>query len=355
MPYHIIQQDGRFCVAKEGEDTPMEGGCHDNEQDAKDHMAALYAKEPDAAKSVDLEAWTGRVYRAFREAFPDSPYQLSEVYCEHVWDDHIRAHVGDKLYHIPYTIDEAGEVTFAPANEWVEIAMVETPVDDVPSETATETTPDTVVMMGDTIKALKQDGHLLHVGGYLVRFGDENHTDSSRFRDFFTAQTDFGDATKSHTWFHHTLPVEFIDKKGRRREARITREFTPAELSFDDIGVFAKGVLDERDEYERMIAGMVKSNKIGWSSGTALHLIKRTPMPNGSHRIDRWLLGDDASYTHTPAEPRNEVVSLKSLKTLKLPLAEGMQLPEATPKGQKSGDAASATAEIGRASCRERV
>lgn len=197
-------------------------------------------------------------------------------------------------------------------------------------------TEDTVVAYGGEIKALQQDGHLLHVGGYLVRFGDEQSPDISAQKDFFTPDTDFGFATKSHTWFHHTLPVEFVSTDGKKKQARITREFAPAELSLDDIGVFAKAVLDERDAYEKMIATLVKTGKIGWSSGTASHLIKRTPMSNGTNRIDRWLLGDDASYTHAPAEPSNTVNPIKSLEPFEV------QMPEAEAEAGNRADAADA-------------
>jgi HK97 family phage major capsid protein len=172
---------------------------------------------------------------------------------------------------------------------------------------------DTMIAYGDGIKIINQVGFMVTVGGYLVRFGNENQTDISPKKDFFYKGTEFGDSKKSHTWFHHTLPVMITDNQGIKKLARINKEFEPAELSIDEVGIFAKSILDERDEYEKMISTLIKSGKIGWSSGVASHLVKRTPMKNGSNRIDRWLLGDDASYTHTPAEPRNTIVELKSL------------------------------------------
>jgi HK97 family phage major capsid protein len=52
MPYHIVQKDNQFCVAPEGEETPIDGGCHEREADAEEHMAALYANVEDAAKHL---------------------------------------------------------------------------------------------------------------------------------------------------------------------------------------------------------------------------------------------------------------------------------------------------------------
>jgi HK97 family phage major capsid protein len=163
---------------------------------------------------------------------------------------------------------------------------------------------DTVITFGEPIKRLGSSGSLHTVGGYLIRFTDETQPDLTG--EFFHKETDFDMEfpNTSKTWFNHCLPV---------KDLVITRSFKAAELTVDEIGVFAKGLLDERDEYEKMILEFIDAKKIGWSSGTAGHLIKRTPLKNGINRIDRWPLGLDASYTHTPAEPRNGVLPIKSL------------------------------------------
>ena len=46
MPWHIEARDGQFCVVKDADDTTE--ACHDTEEKAKRHMAALYANEPKA-------------------------------------------------------------------------------------------------------------------------------------------------------------------------------------------------------------------------------------------------------------------------------------------------------------------
>lgn len=166
------------------------------------------------------------------------------------------------------------------------------------------TMSEAVVAYGEpAIKVLGQDGSKVKVGGYLVRFSGEADPDLTG--EFFHKGTDFGVTfpCTTKTWFNHCMPV-----KGRA----ITKEFTPGELTIDDIGVFFTDVLDEADEYDAMVLELTKKNKIGLSSGTAPHLIKYTPMEKAV-RIDRWPLGLDASYTHQPSEPRNRVVPLKSL------------------------------------------
>lgn len=61
MPYEIRQRDGKHCVYKKSGELVK---CHDSEQDAKDHMAALYANVPDAkavkfadGSEVDVEGY----------------------------------------------------------------------------------------------------------------------------------------------------------------------------------------------------------------------------------------------------------------------------------------------------------
>ena len=50
---------------------------------------------------------------------------------------------------------------------------------------------------------------------------------------------------------------------------------------------------------------------MGWSSGTAPHLVERTKVKDAQH-IDKWPLGLDASITPTPADASNVVQPLKS-------------------------------------------
>jgi hypothetical protein len=49
MPWHISEQDGKYCVVKN--DTNETVTCHDTRQQALDHIAALYANVPDATKA----------------------------------------------------------------------------------------------------------------------------------------------------------------------------------------------------------------------------------------------------------------------------------------------------------------
>jgi len=85
-----------------------------------------------------------------------------------------------------------------------------------------------------------------------------------------------------------------------------------ADLRPDDVGVWVEAQLELRDDYERNIYEMAKAGKLGWSSGTAAHLVEREPAGK-AQRVTAWPLGLDASLTPTPAEPRTQAVPLKSL------------------------------------------
>lgn len=169
-----------------------------------------------------------------------------------------------------------------------------------------------LVFQGAEAKALG-DGL---VGGYLVRYGDQTKTDLTR--DFFNAQSDTGPATESVAYYHHGLDKK-LGKSPLKNKATIGK---------DDVGVWIKHQLDMRNEYEKAIYGLAEQKKLGWSSGTAAHLVERERVGNAMW-IKRWPLGLDASYTPTPAEPRNEAQTLKayvdSLQPAEQPAPNGAQ------------------------------
>lgn len=156
-------------------------------------------------------------------------------------------------------------------------------------------TPDDVTYYGGEVKALG-DGKL---GGYLVRFTTD--TDPDLTGDFFDAATDYGDGSSAAVYYHHGMDT----KIGKRRLGR-------GDLRVDDLGVWIEAQLALRDEYEKAVYEMAEAGKLGWSSGTASHLVEREQVGKAWH-IKAWPLGLDASLTPTPAEPRNEAIPLKAL------------------------------------------
>lgn len=185
-----------------------------------------------------------------------------------------------------------------PKTEITETPLMEKALDD-----------DTLIVFGDAIKALG-DGRM---GGYLVRFTSDADPDLSG--EFFDKDTDFGDTGKSDVYYHHGLdPI-----MGKRKLGK-------AELKPDEFGVWAETQLSMRDEYEKFIYALAEKGKLGWSSGTAPHLVEKEAKGKATH-IKRWPLGLDASLTPTPAEYRNSVIPLKSLAVK--PLMDGTPIDAA--------------------------
>jgi HK97 family phage major capsid protein len=156
----------------------------------------------------------------------------------------------------------------------------------------------TLVVYGGAIKALGNG----HIGGYLVRFGDPRQTDLTG--DFFTKDTDFGLSTTRETdvYFNHRLPL----KTRTGDEVVIKERIGRGTLTLDDRGVLIDAILFNRARY------LADLEALGWSSGTAAHLVDREPMGKAMW-IKTWALGLDASLTPMPAEPRAAAVPLKSL------------------------------------------
>lgn len=176
------------------------------------------------------------------------------------------------------------------------------PGDDIPLPKALD---DGLVIFGGSVKALDDGGR---VGGYLVRFSTAKDPDASPARDYFTKNTDFmvEFPARSAAWFNHAMTPPL---------KRLSHD---ADLKMDDFGVWAETVLDERDQYEAFLLDLARKGKLGWSSGTAGHLVDRKAVGD-AHEVTIWPLGLDASLTHMPAEPRNNAIPLKSISDL-LPL-----------------------------------
>jgi HK97 family phage major capsid protein len=161
---------------------------------------------------------------------------------------------------------------------------------------------ETLVNFGSEVKAIG-DGK---VAGYLVRFTTEQDPDLTG--DFFTKSTDFGDVSATPVLYHHGL-----DKTVG------VRPFGKGQLKMDEVGIWIDAQLELADKYQQAVYKLVEQGKLGWSSGTASHLVRREETGKAWHVLS-WPLGLDASLTPTPAEPRNDVVPLKSIEIKSLEL-----------------------------------
>lgn len=193
------------------------------------------------------------------------------------------------------------------------------PVEQV-SDPAKAIGADALVFSGSAVKALGGG----KIGGYLVLFGTPDQTDLAG--DYFTKDTDFGGASFSPVLYQHGMdPTVGLSPVGS------------GPLKMDDIGIWIEAQLNMRTAYEKAVYGMAEANKLGWSSGTAAHLVKREMVAGGkASRITSWPLGLDASLTPTPAEPRTRALPLKSLT----PTQTLQALLQASGEGATKSDAA---------------
>jgi len=129
------------------------------------------------------------------------------------------------------------------------------------------------------------------VEGLLVVFGNPDTVDLEN--EFFTRDTDFGRLRETPIWLNHTQPI-----KTAGGVILVEEPIGYGALELTDEGVIVRGLLDAKYRYLAQIAP-----EMGWSSGTAAHLVVREAVGKATF-IKRWLLGLDASITPTPAEPR---------------------------------------------------
>ncbi len=166
----------------------------------------------------------------------------------------------------------------------------------MPDETNDENK--SLIFNGEAVKATGEG----KVSGYLVRFSTE--TDPDLTDDFFTKDTEYGVVDGS------TLPIFYqhgMDEKlGVKSIGRGT-------IKIDEIGLWIEAQLNMRSEYEQALYELAKNGKLGWSSGAAGHLVERDEIGK-SFYIKSWPIAE-ASLTPTPAEPRNNVIPIKSLVT----------------------------------------
>lgn len=249
---------------------------------------------------TSLSDMVNTVHEAFYQMMnPSMDMPMSMPCVEEVFGDYVIAEVDDKYYQITFKMDADGNPVFAPRDQWVQMEEAWQPVKSF--------SKNKLVAFGDEVKATTLDNGDVKLAGYLVRFGDPTKTDLTG--DYFTKNTDFGEAMKSDGWFNHRMPVRYNGKT-----VTYPDQLPDVKLTKDEIGVFAEIVLGARSEYEKMIAELGTQKALGWSSGTAPHLVDRKQVGN-AYEITRWKLGLDASLTPTPAEYRNSVIPLKSLIT----------------------------------------
>jgi len=187
---------------------------------------------------------------------------------------------------------------------------------------------DLLIYFGGAVKALaKPEIRLFNdvdlagkavVGGYSVRFDDEGQA-RDLDGNWFTSNTYFGahEGDGCDVVFHHTIPVTAKGLKAETALSLADHLFQPAKATKDELGIWVEAVLDLADDYEKFVSQLAEAGKLGWSSGTSLHLARVRTAAGKSVRypragaLDRWPIIEH-SLTPTPSEPRNRALPIKA-------------------------------------------
>jgi len=157
---------------------------------------------------------------------------------------------------------------------------------------------ETLYLFGSEIKAV--DGK---VKGYAIRFGSPTDTDLES--DYFTANTDFGRPLKKGEQFKMNLYYHHGQDKNIKSYIIGSGIGT-----LDDKGIWFEAQLDMANGYASYIDELAKAGKLGYSSGSASHLVMREKQGK-SFEIKSWPIAE-ISLTPTPAESRNMVAKCLS-------------------------------------------
>jgi HK97 family phage major capsid protein len=159
-------------------------------------------------------------------------------------------------------------------------------------------TDQSLAFFGDSIKAIGNG----KVAGFLVRYSSEQDPDVTA--DYFDKNTDYGvvDGSTLPVYYRHGMD-EIVGSKSIGR----------GKVKFQDTGIWFEAQLNMRKEYERLIYELAEAGKLGWSSQAGFTIVEKEPVGK-SFYIKSWPIAE-ASLTPTPAEPRNNVITIKSLIT----------------------------------------
>lgn len=157
---------------------------------------------------------------------------------------------------------------------------------------------------GGVIKTLDTQGRF---EGLAVPFGDADLSDK---HDRFTAATDFGRSMKSGAdlLYFHGLPTIGPTEPNPLADSILG----DAEFKTSKAGIWMTGQMKLRDEYEAKVWEMAQAGKLGLSTGTAAHRVRRTANSDGTHSMKVWPIVE-VSLTPTPAHPRTAVYAIKTL------------------------------------------
>lgn len=161
------------------------------------------------------------------------------------------------------------------------------------TEQSEATAGERLIAFGGAIKAINGN----EIAGFLVQPPEPGVNDLQR--EHFAVDTDYALDLYGERplLFHHGLDGGIgINKIG------VIKALTPR-----DGGLWMQAILDERNEYVDYVRKLIDMGALGLSSGSLPHLVQIET--DGT--IKRWPI-IEGSLTHTPADPRTRVMTVKS-------------------------------------------
>ena len=276
MPYEIRKTDSKWCVHKKGEDKPI--ACHDSEQQAKDQMAALYTNEGKAMTvTVAGVSYPPTAFLVVEDSKAPSTWHLrvrdADGNLDHglmggAWASLHGGYRGNR-YEGPQKQEAIAKLT----------RLYESEKMPIPGKSVA------------SIKSITDDTAVL--AGYGVVFGGLDMEG-----DEFTKETDLqlDLVPVKPVYYEHTM---------RKPEIRIGKVST---TEVDDEGVWLEAELDRHQKYMESVLEIARQGKLGWSSGSISHLVRRK-----DGVIKSWPIVE-FSLTPTPCEART--LGVEQIKAL---------------------------------------
>lgn len=153
---------------------------------------------------------------------------------------------------------------------------------------------------GGAVKALGNG----KIAGYGVLFTETPDLEGDQFTKSTDLELEVGDR-RSIYYRHGAHPVIKDRKLGKATLAKV-----------DDAGAFFEGELNLRDDYEKYIYKLAELGKLGWSTGSMPHLVRKELTDvNGKKvkEVKAWPVGE-ISLTPSPVEARTSAYPVKSLE-----------------------------------------
>lgn len=270
-------------------------GADEVAQAAEDVQAAA-DEAGKARKAISLSEQVDEVTESVMEALGQSPMTAmmgmgmlggdAPCVCA-VYPDYAIITVGDQAYQVPYTL-EGDEAVIAPFDAWTRVEQ-----SWVPQKSAAkpdEAAPKAAATFGRavTVKAVTPD--TLTVAGYGVVFDGVDLVG-----DTFTKSTNF--------WLKSMPgPRPVLYEHGFDDAIDLAVLGSTLKMEQDDNGLWVEAELNRHTRYMKEVEKLIEAGALGWSSGSAGHLVRREGEADKA-LITSWPILE-FSLTPTPAEPR---------------------------------------------------